>query len=119
MLQLRDVWLLDADYTLDPIAIDCQIPKGILRILLLGIYEQLNALDVDKPPEEASQNLQKIFPEEIHRQNVFLQKYITDLIKYGLLEEIPEKINNTNYLLTDKSIEIFTKASIKQKEKEI
>lgn len=112
MLQLQDVRPFNADYTLDPIATDYQISKGILRTLLLSIYEQLNALDVDST-EEVSQNLQEIFPKEIHLPNVFLSKQrITKLIKYGLLERIDDEI----YSLTDKSIEIFTKASNKQKE---
>lgn len=109
MLQLKDVCLFYADYTLDPVSDKLGVPKGTTRMLLISIYEQLGALNLDIQEKDFSK---QEFP-KVLLDTAFLRYCLNDSLKWKLLEKV-----EGGYSLTNKSLDMFLQAAEKQKKYE-
>ncbi len=106
LLQLEDVCLFYADYTLDFVSDKLGVPKGTMRMLLISIYEQLGALNLDVQKKDFGE--QK-FP-KVLLDTVFLRYCLNDSLKWELLEKV-----EGGYSLTNRALSIFLQAAEKQK----
>lgn len=105
-LHLEDVYSFIADYTLDLAAEKFAVPKVTMRLILLSIYEQLGALNLDEQKKNCGK--QK-FP-KILFDTVFLRLCLVDSLRWKLLKK-----TDGGFSLTPKCLEIFLLAAEKQR----
>lgn len=113
MLRLNDVRLRGCGFTLFPAANELGVSEALVYDILRGIYEQVGAINEDFEQQEKIRKENPEFPQVLHENSRLSQRIIKKALNANLLKEV-----YGGYVLTDKCIKVFEKASTIQRKRD-